>query len=153
MMQGNIRVFIGHLVPSTTRNELTRFLDKELNRGWLGLPKIGTSRLNSCSIMRILDKDTGITEHHGMADISPSRSIQKAMGQLNGSRLCGKQVEVRQYINRSPYRDRRQYMNKIDIDQEQELERRENDRRRPHLHIEAQRNPKYAEVSDLSRIR
>ncbi len=35
MTQGNIRVFIGHLIPSTIRN-----LDKELNRGWLGLPMI-----------------------------------------------------------------------------------------------------------------
>lgn len=147
MMHGNIRVFIGHLAPSTTRSELTRFLDKGLNHGWLGLPMLGNSRLNSCSIMCITDKDTGITEHHGMADISPSKSIQKVMGQLSGSLLHGKPVDVRQYINRSPYRDRRQYLNEIDIDLEQEQERRENDRRRPHLHAEAKRSPKYEGLS------
>ncbi|MEE9358709.1 hypothetical protein [Candidatus Vondammii sp. HM_W22] len=99
--------------------------------------------------MSILDKDTGITERH---EISPSSSIQKVMGQLNGFLLHGKQVEVRQYINRSPYHDRRQHLNKIDIDRELEQERRANNRCRPHLHIEAQRNPKYAGVNNFSRI-
>lgn len=54
-----------------------------------------------CKLIRILDVDTGGVEFHGLIDVYPDRTAEKAIRFLNGKKLHGYRLSARKWIDRT----------------------------------------------------
>ncbi len=126
-------VFIREIPESVSRQDLRHFVSEGLRSPWRRL--LGhNGEIRALEILRILDEEAGTIEFHGLVDIESAKDAQRVIRRLNGRRLLGRNVEVRQYHVRSPQRDRRGQPHA-----EGELlvpDRRVRDRRRSHLRRE-----------------
>ncbi|WP_135607061.1 hypothetical protein [Solemya velesiana gill symbiont] len=92
------------------------------------------AEISNCEIIQVTNLETGEIEHHGLAKIEPTSAAQDVIEQLNGSDLNGHSMVVRQFVRRSPFRDRRindPHPLPSDIE-----EKRQGNRRRPNLKVE-----------------
>ncbi len=124
-------IFIQDLSDSTTRAELNTFITQDLNRAQL-IPFLKRGKLEMSDIIRIKDLDTGKVEYHGLAYIDDAMEGETLVKHLNGCRLSGKTMKVREYFPRN-HRERR-----VSPEKEQLaiVDRRRLDRRRKNLRIE-----------------
>jgi hypothetical protein len=61
-----------------------------------------TVEISNCEILEILDQATGEREFHGLVNIPQFQQAQEAIARLNGRKLLGRPVTVREYVYRSP---------------------------------------------------
>lgn len=113
----------------TTCREMGKFVGKGLQPSWMFFPLQSCSILKRCEILQIFNPETHTTEYHGLVQIDSSNAALPVIKRLNGHKLQGAPIEVRKYIRRSSYRDRRRVF--PEHGEQQELRRQ--DRRRDKL--------------------
>ena len=125
-------LFIKDIPKSSTSREIARFL--EVSRGGLGrfIPFIKSISVEKCEIMRLEDTRNKIVEYHGLVTAQPEKSCLVLLERFKVGLLNGKRVEVRPFIKRSIYKDRRKLHADLEL---LPSERRKQDRRRHHLNI------------------
>jgi len=112
-----------------TCKELGKFVSKGLKPSWMLFPLQSHSILKRCEILQISNPEIQTTEYHGLVRLNSSKAALPVIKRLNGRRLKGKSIEVRQYMRRSSFRDRRRILS--ERGEQQELRRQ--DRRRDRL--------------------
>ncbi len=122
-------ILLRHIPKGTTRQDLSKFVNKGLKPSWVFLPFLSHAKVKRCEILQIQNPRTKTIEHHGLVQIDPSKEALQVIERLNGRELRGKFIEVRKYFRRSGYRDRRALFSKCE--DRQELRRQ--DRRRDQL--------------------
>ncbi len=130
-----MNIFIRRLPESTTYRELVNFVMGGLKPQPHKLQFRSSGQITRCEICRIHDKDSGLTEFHGMVRVEPSSAALRVINRLNGSSLKSKNMEVRKFFHRSDHRDRRR--NESGPPPAKILEQRKRDRRRRHLNFES----------------
>lgn len=123
-------LFISHVPGNITKKELTEFIRSSGGHFWRLLPFIHQPTIAKCEILRIKDRLSDTIEYHGLISIRPIKTSASLLTRLDGERLSGKPVCVRQYYKRSTYKDRRRLHADLELLPE---ERRNIDRRRPFL--------------------
>lgn len=123
-------LFISHVPGNTTKKELTAFVRSCRGKFWNLLPFIKQPTIGKCEMLFIKDRRSETLEYHVLVSILPVKASVLIMKQLNGARLSGKPVGVRQYFKRSTYKDRRQAHADLEL---LPRERRNIDRRRTSL--------------------
>ena len=143
-------IFISRLPKDAKRRDVVQFVNRALKPGWLMLPLTTRARLTRCEVMQIVDRDNGVSELHGLAEIEPGKMVPGIIERLNGAQLKGKTITVHQYRHRSPNKDRRApgWM----MGSSGSGERRKADRRRAHLNIEMLRTPRTEVMSSFHRV-
>ncbi|MDJ0806149.1 MAG: hypothetical protein QNJ78_04880, partial [Gammaproteobacteria bacterium] len=123
-------LFIKDIPRYSTRKEIADFIAS--SRGQLGrfIPFVKSFTLEKCEILRLEDKREKTVEYHGLISVTPDKTCQALLERLNGAQLLGNRVEVRPYIKRSTYKDRRRLHADLEL---LPAERRRMDRRRPFL--------------------
>ncbi|MES9959578.1 MAG: hypothetical protein ABW089_04015 [Sedimenticola sp.] len=127
-------IFISNIPEQTSHKELAQFITEGLQSCLTESVLPSRKWIAHCEMMRIIDRDNGAEEFHGLAEIEPEVMHPGILDQLSSMSLNGKQVEVHKYQHRSPNRDRRATM--ITPPTEISDERRGSDRRRRHLRID-----------------
>ncbi len=120
-------LFIKDIPRYSTRKEITQFIAS--SRGAFGrfIPFVKSFTLEKCQILRLEDKQQDTVEYHGLVSIAPEKTCLALIDKLDGAVLSGKKVEVRPYIKRSAYKDRRRMHADLELLPQ---ERRRQDRRR-----------------------
>lgn len=90
-----MQILIPRITDSTTRKDLRAFVNKVLEK-WLRLPFSATPRIVSCRILSV-SRGTGITQRHGLIDVTPDDAALRITRKLNGKYLKEKRVAVTQY--------------------------------------------------------
>lgn len=93
-----MKIFIPRVPETTTKMELRRLAEEQLGQK-INLPFAQKPRITSCDILRITDRD-GITEHHGLLTVSPQRAGEWLVAHMMGTRLNGKIIIAREYVER-----------------------------------------------------
>jgi hypothetical protein len=124
-------LFIKDIPKYVSQKELKRSIARA--RGGLGMifPFIKGFTLVKCEILRLEDRGKKTIEYHGLIGIEPEKICHSLIRRLNGTILFGKRVEVRPYIKRSVYKDRRRLHADLELLPQ---ERRKRDRRRSLLY-------------------
>ena len=91
----DVNLLIPRIADSTTRKDLIHFANKVLEK-WLRLPFSAQPRIVSCRILHITDH-VGVTQRHGLINVTPDDAALKIIRKLNGQYLNGKRVGVKQY--------------------------------------------------------
>lgn len=58
--------------------------------------------VSSCEILEVCNEETGEQEFHGLVKFQRAKDAEAAIKRLNGRKLMGKHVTVREYLHRSP---------------------------------------------------
>ncbi len=90
-----MKLLIPRIADSTTRKDLTVFENRVLEK-WFRLPFSSQPRIVSCRILLITDH-VGVTQRHGLINVTPDDAALKIIRKLNGRYLNGKRVGVKQY--------------------------------------------------------
>ncbi len=90
-----MNLLIPRIPDSTTRKDLSSFADRVLDR-WFRLPFSAQPQIVSCRILSITS-NTGVTERHGLINVTPDDAALKIIRKLNGQYLNGKRVGVKRY--------------------------------------------------------
>jgi hypothetical protein len=123
-------LLIKHIPGYLTKKELMKFIRSARSTVWRLFPIVGNITLDKCQILRIEDKEQETIEYHCLVCIEPEKTGQTLLKKLDGSLLFGRPVEVKPYIRRSPYKDRRRFHADLEL---LKIERRSQDRRRSSL--------------------
>jgi hypothetical protein len=123
-------LLIKHIPGYLTKKELMTFIRSARGTMWRLFPIVGNIGLDKCQILRIEDKQKETIEYHCLISVEPEKTAQTLLKKLDGARLFGRSVEVKPYVRRSPYKDRRRYHADLEL---LKVERRLNDRRRTSL--------------------
>jgi hypothetical protein len=99
-------------------------------RLWQQLPFFGKAHVKQCDILQAVDQESKSVNYMGLIAFDPPKMNKVVQKKLDGKVLFGRQVQVRPFVKRSPYRDRRKRY--ADLDRLPE-ERRKQDRRRTKL--------------------
>jgi hypothetical protein len=121
-----IKYIPGHI----SKKELMAFIRSAQGRVWRLIPFFGNLKLQKCQILRIEDKQRETVEYHCLAGLEPEKTCQAVLKKIDGAPLFGKSVEVKPYVKRSPYKDRRRIHADLEL---LKVERRMQDRRRAML--------------------
>lgn len=92
-----MKILIPRITDATTRKDLREFANRVLQK-WFRLPFSDHPTITSCQILAI-SNSMGVTQRHGLLDVSPDDAAAKIIRTLNGAFLRGKRVGVRQYDN------------------------------------------------------
>lgn len=134
-------VIILRIPAKTTLSEVLEF-GLSCFKTWLPMQK--GPEIDRYEILEIKDEEAGTTEYHGLLRFPQEKEARKAIERLNGKKIHGSIVQVREYFHRSPG-DRRVEM------RTQGLNRPE-DRRRQNLEInERSKAPKAKGYTNLAR--
>lgn len=120
-------LLVKHIPGYITKKELLDFIRSSRGIFWRMLPFVGNITLDKCQILRIEDKQEETIEYHCLISLEPEKTCQSLLKRLDGSQLFGQSVEVKPYIKRSPYKDRRRFHADLEL---LKVERRAQDRRR-----------------------
>ena len=90
-----MNVLIPRITDATTRKDLSSFANRVLDK-WFRLPFSAQPRIVSCRILSITNS-MGVTQRHGLIDVTPDDAALKVIRKLNGQFLNGKRVGVKQY--------------------------------------------------------
>ena len=90
-----MNLVIPRITDSTRRNDLRDFVNTVLEK-WFRLPFSAQPRIVSCRILSITDR-VGVTERHGLVNVTPDDAALRIIRKLNGAYLKGKRVGVKQY--------------------------------------------------------
>ncbi|MEO5343463.1 MAG: RNA-binding protein [Gammaproteobacteria bacterium SHHR-1] len=87
-------------IPSVSSlDDLRQFIEK-YSKSWNPLKR--SVEVSGCEILEILDPTTGDRELHGLVNIPNFQQANAAIQRLNGRKLLGRPVRVREYVYRSP---------------------------------------------------
>jgi len=100
-------ILLRQIPKGATCKELGKFVGKGLRPSWMFFPLQCHSKLKRCEILQIFNPETKNAEYHGLVQIESGKAVLPLIKRLNGRKLMGKPVEVRKYIRRSSFRDRR----------------------------------------------
>lgn len=142
-------VFIRNLPAGTRRQDLIMFIRQGLKSSLFGLSFLPHDELEDCHIIKITNKSAGTVEYHGIASIFPTHDINSIIQRLSGNKIRRRPLEVHRYFHRSPHNDRRNPLSLTDLPES--AERRDNDRRRPHLFIQKQSGLKTEAMEGFAR--
>ena len=142
-----MRIIVTKLGAGTGAQEVMRFLLSGAKpRFGLGFGE--SPAIEKCSVVKIVDDDTGDVEYVALARITPEKAALRAIKRLHGTKLRGRVVRVRQYHYRSRRNERRRRFYPAGSEQE----RREQERRRPNLRFEKETGAAKVEgMRDFSR--
>jgi hypothetical protein len=115
---------------AATRSELEEFVSKSLRPSWMFFLSGPHTIIKRFEILQIVNPAMHSTEYHGLVQINPSTAAPPVIRRLNGRKLQGKRIEVRQFFRRSALRDRRRTTLS---EREASMENRRGDRRRDGL--------------------
>lgn len=90
-----MQLIIPRVTDATRRKDLNEFVNKVLNK-LFRMPFSAPPRVVSCRILSITDS-MGVTERHGLVDITPDDAALRVIKKLNGAYLKTKRVGVKQY--------------------------------------------------------
>ena len=127
-------LFIRMIPMAITCDELYRYVYKGMGSFWTRFFGHQGS-ITELSILRFANRDAQSVEYHGLVDIEPAISAQGAIRRLNRTSLYGTPVEVREFFDRSPSRDRRKSQSSMETASFKNL--RKGDRRSQQLAIES----------------
>lgn len=96
-------IFIRNIPELTLTKDLVEFVTPALK----GLLPLTSGKVVKAEILVLLDKRTKLTEYHGLVSVDSEKAGRKAIKKLNGTRLNGKMVVVREFVTRSWHNDRR----------------------------------------------
>ncbi|MES9902118.1 MAG: hypothetical protein ABW168_05475 [Sedimenticola sp.] len=148
-MKRKEKIFIRKLPTGTSRKDLIQFINQGLKSSLFGLSFLPHDEIEECHIIKIVDKNAGTVEHHGIAEIWPGGDIDDVIKRLNGKTLRRRPLEVHRYQLRSPHNERRNPL--LLSDEASNNERRDNDRRRPHLFIQKESGPRVVGMESFAR--
>jgi hypothetical protein len=141
-------IFISRVPHSTTRNQLRQFVSQGLKSGLMNLlPFSSKASVGKCQLMKITDRESGISEIHGLVEVEPANMVDTIVERINGQKINGKPVRVHVYHSRSKSNDRR-----TPDEMPMSNDRRERDRRRTHLTLELVSTPKVEGVEEYHRM-
>ena len=90
-----MRLIIPRINDATRRKDLNEFVNRVLNR-WFRMPFSARPRVVSCRILSVSDS-MGVTERHGLVDVTPDDAALRVIKKLNGAYLKKKRVGVKEY--------------------------------------------------------
>lgn len=90
-----MKLLVPRVAQATTRKDLREFANSVLQT-WFRLPFFERPRILSCRILSVSDS-MGVTQRHGLLDVTPDDAALRVIRKLNGALLCGKRVGVRHY--------------------------------------------------------
>ncbi len=123
-------LFIKDISKFSSTKDFAKFIGSARGRVGKLFPFINSYSFEKCEILRIEDKLKGTMEYHGVLTVEPDKTCQTLINRLNGAVFLGKRVEVRPFIKRATYKDRRRLYADLELLPE---ERRRQDRRRRFL--------------------
>ena len=138
-----MKLILTKLGPRTGVRDVTAFVRNGLKRRF-PIPGLQAPKIEKCRIIKILDDDTGGEEYIATINVTPEKAALKAIQRLNRTQLRGRIVEVRQFRYRSSRNDPRRGRYPVAA----EHDRRDADRRRPHLRFERVQAPARVEAMD-----
>ncbi len=95
-----MKILIPHIPSEIKRQELLSVVQRAVKPRWfMPLKKGGT--VAKCSLIRILDVDSGGVEIHGLVDVYPERTAEKVIRSLDGKKLHGYRLSVRKWADRT----------------------------------------------------
>ncbi|MCB1852211.1 MAG: RNA-binding protein [Gammaproteobacteria bacterium] len=109
-----MRVIICSLPDSTTEREVRQFVLSAIC-SFLHRLLRRQNRINSIEIIEITDTTCCSTEYHAIVDFEQPDIALLAIKKLNGTKLKGAPVVVREYQTRSSYRDRRRQSSEVPL--------------------------------------
>ena len=134
-------VIVCKIPAKTSLGELLEFALSCFN-SWLPFQK--GPEVNRYEILEILDGETNDLEYHGLINFQHAKDAEKAIKRLNGKKLRGSIVTVREYVHRSPG-DRR-------VNKRTQGLNRPDERRRTSLQItERSKSPKAKAYADMAK--
>ena len=128
-----MKTFLRRIRSDVNRQELREFLSSAVRPRWYW-PFRDSGTVAECKILKI--EGPGGVEYHGLAEINPDRAALRAIMVLNGKRIHGTVVELRQWFDRSQEHDRRRQGTAGRSANLAISERRNCDRRRNGLSVE-----------------
>ena len=90
-----MNLLIPRITDSTKRKDLRDFANRVLEK-WFRLPFSTQPRIVNCRILSISDS-MGVTQRHGLIDVTPDDAALRVIQKLNGAYLKEKRVGVKQY--------------------------------------------------------
>ena len=90
-----MNIIIPGITEKTNRKELTSFINRVLEK-WFRLPFYAHPKIVRCRIISV-DDSTGVTQHHGIINVTPDDAALRIIRKLNGKYLNGKRVGVKRH--------------------------------------------------------
>jgi len=90
-----MKILVPRITDATKRKDLQAFANRVLLK-WFRLPFSDRPIITSCKILLVKDS-MGVTQRHGLLDVTPDDAATKVIRKLNGAYLCGKRVGVTHY--------------------------------------------------------
>ncbi len=138
-----MKIIVTKLGSGAGVRDVVAFLRSGLKRRF-PLPMGETPKVENCQILRIVNDDNGDEEYIAIVNVTPEKAALRAIQRTDRTVLRGRLVEVRQYRYRSSRNDRRERRYPV----ADERERRDDERRRPHLRFEKDTGPARIEALD-----
>ena len=92
-----MKLIIPRITDSTTRTDLKTFVRLVLNK-WFRLPFSAKPQIVKCGVLSITNSN-GVTQRHGLVNVTPDDAALRIIQKLNGAYLKGKRVGVKRYDN------------------------------------------------------
>ena len=90
-----MNIIIPRITEKTNRKELRSFINRVLEK-WFRLPFSAHPRIVRCRIISVDDR-MGVTQRHGIINVTPDDAALRIIRKLNGEHLNGKRVGVKRY--------------------------------------------------------
>lgn len=130
-------LFIRDVPRNVSRKELKDSIQNALEPRFR-LPFRSVPTVEKAQFLLIFDKDTGVSERHGLVLVSNRKMDDSAVNRVRRVRLNGRVCPVRPYVQRKTRNDRRRYDQGL---VSAGLDQRHRDRRRGNLEVELERKP------------
>jgi RNA recognition motif-containing protein len=133
-----MKIFVRGLPKEISPKTLRTFAETILTPAWYQ-PLRRRINIKSCVVLKMKDLDQGVTEFHGLMEITPYKAGIEAINLLNRQSFQGRLLEVRRWYERSDLNDRRTFLKSSA--KVPNSEKRSDDRRRVSLVIETYEPP------------
>ena len=90
-----MNVIIPRITEKTNRKDLRSFVNRVLEK-WFRLPFSAHPRIARCRIISVAD-NMGVTQRHGIINVTPDDAALRIIRKLNGKHLNGKRVGVKRH--------------------------------------------------------
>ena len=90
-----MQLIVPRITDATRQKDLKEFVNRVLEK-WFRMPFSAPPRIVSCRIMSVSDS-MGVTERHGLVDITPDDAALRVVKKLNGAYLKTKRVGIKKY--------------------------------------------------------
>ena len=88
-------LLVPRITDKTRQKDLKEFVNRVLEK-WFRMPFSARPRIVSCRILSETDS-MGVTERHGLINVTPDDAALRVIKKLNGAYLKTKRVGVKQY--------------------------------------------------------